>query len=70
MTWAINKGKQQVKNKENGKLKSRTKTIAIPYIRGITEPIKRIMRKHKINMAVKPYIKIGMVLVHPKDRIE
>lgn len=69
LTWAINEGKQE-KNNENGKLKYRTKTTAIPYIRGITEPIKRITTKHKINTAVKPYIKTGLPLVHPKDSIE
>ncbi len=79
-SWAINKGKQQVMNKEkrkkDKKIKHTQKTddkpkdiITIPYIRGITEPIQRIMKKHHIHTAVKRHNKPCQLLVHPKDKI-
>lgn len=76
--WAINKGKEQFANKQTKsktKPKSKPQTgnkdiVTLPYIRGITEPLQRAMRKYNINTVVKPYTKLRQLLVHPKDKIE
>ena len=41
--------------------------IIIPYIRGITEPIKRILSSHNVKVAQKPFQNLGHVFVKPKD---
>ena len=76
--WAINKGRQQVKDRENKKGLTKKKndkdknagTVTLPYIRGITERIQHVMRKHNINTPVKPHKKLRQILVHPKDKIK
>ena len=39
--------------------------IIIPYIRGITEPIKRILSSHNVKVAQKPFQNLGHVFVKP-----
>ncbi len=77
--WEIQKGAQQVKEKEDTKTKKKKHkehkgesrgAVTLPYIRGVTECIQRVMKKHQINTPIKPYIKLRQLLVHPKDKIE
>ena len=44
--------------------------IVIPYIRGLSERLSRIMRSHNIGTSFKPHTTIRQILVHPKDKIE
>lgn len=44
--------------------------VVLPYVRGITERIQRVMQKHRIGTPVKPHIKLRQCLVHPKDQVE
>ena len=71
--WAINRGKEEMKNrKENNKKSSKPESrgmVTLPYVRGITERVQQVMRRHHINTPVKPYTKLRQVLVHPKDQI-
>ena len=41
----------------------------LPYIKGTSEPIKRILRYHNINVAQKPHQTIGNLLPKPKDPV-
>nr|XP_049602429.1 uncharacterized protein LOC125984529 isoform X1 [Syngnathus scovelli]XP_049602430.1 uncharacterized protein LOC125984529 isoform X1 [Syngnathus scovelli] len=76
--WAITKGAEQVKNKgykTQGKRKKQTRKqepsgmVILPYVRGITERIKRAMNKHNITTPIKPHTTLRQILVHPKDKV-
>ena len=41
----------------------------IPYIQGVTEPIKRILNSHNVYVAQKPFQTLGHVFAKPKDPI-
>jgi len=44
--------------------------VVIPYIENVSEAVARIMRKHNVPAAMKPYKTLKGVLVHPKDKQE
>jgi len=44
--------------------------IVIPYVENVSETVARIMRKHIVYVAMKPYKTLKSVLVHPKDKQE
>ena len=39
----------------------------IPYIQGVTEPIKRILNSHNVKVAQKPFQTLGHIFAKPKD---
>ena len=41
----------------------------LPYIKGTTEPIKRILSNYGIKVALKPYQTIGSLCPKPKDDV-
>ena len=41
--------------------------VVIPYIRGVTEPIKRIQYSHNVKVAQKPFQTLGHIFAKPKD---
>ena len=41
----------------------------IPYIGGVSEPIKKILNQHNIQVALKPYKTIGSMFPKPKDPV-
>ena len=41
----------------------------IPYIRGVTEPIKRILNSHNVKVAQKPFQTLGHIFAKPKDPV-
>ncbi len=41
----------------------------VPYIQGVTEPIKRILSNCNIKVAFKPYLTLGHIFAKPKDPI-
>ena len=43
--------------------------VVLPYVKGVTERIQRVMRKHDIETPMKPHITIRRLVVHPKDKI-
>ena len=76
--WTFNKVKQQIKQKKETVPKQRKQKdpnkrskcmVVIPYIKGVTEKLQRVYKKHNIATSVKPQRTIRNILVHPKDKI-
>ena len=64
------------KNKTNTTQSTKDRTaqrkypVVIPYIKGLSEAVSRIMKKHGISTTMKPCNKLRDILVHPKDKIK
>ena len=41
----------------------------IPYIQGVTEPIKRILNSHNVKVAQKTFRTLGHIFAKPKDPV-
>ena len=41
----------------------------IPYIQGVTEPIKRILNNHNVKVAQKPFQTLGHIFAKRKDPV-
>ena len=46
-----------------------TAFVIIPYIQGVTEPIKRILNSHNVKVAQKPFQTLGHIFAKPKDPV-
>ena len=77
--WTFKKVKQQIKQKKECGTKQRKPKdnserskgmVVIPYIKGVTEKLQRVYKKHNIATSVKPLRTIRNILVHPKDKID
>ena len=73
--WMVKKVKQERANKQNKPKAKKSKetpsmrtSVTIPYIQGVTEKIQHIFREHQVAAAVKPYLSLRKLLVHPKDK--
>ena len=73
--WMVKKVKQDRKNKQNKpKAKKSRETpsthtsVTIPYIQDVMEKIQHNFRAHQDATAVKPYLSLIKLLVHPKDK--
>ena len=44
--------------------------VTLPYVRGVTEPVQRILKHHDIASAVRPHRNLREIFVHPKDKVE
>lgn len=62
------KGKRRKNKKEEGE---RSKGMVIlPYVRGLSEKVERILKKRQISTAFRPHKTLRNILVHPKDKNE
>ena len=66
---------RQIESKRNKKTRKQRDSlqrpmVVIPYMENVSEAVARIMRKHDIPVAMKPYKTLKTVLVHPKDKQE
>ena len=43
-------------------------SVVIPYVEKVSETVARIMKKYNVPCAMKPWVILKNVLVHPKDR--
>ena len=69
--------KAQIEKKEGGKDKRKKKykdlagskgLVILPYVKGVTEGISRILNKHRVSTAVKPLQTSRNILIHPKNK--
>ena len=73
---ATHDGRSKRKNKTNTTQSTKDRTaqrkypVVIPYIKGLSEAVSRIMKKHGISTTMKPCNKLRDILVHPKDKIK
>ena len=44
--------------------------VVIPNVENVSEAVVRIMRRHNVSVAMKPYKTKKSVLVHPKNKQE
>ncbi len=44
--------------------------VVLPYIKGTTEAVQRVLKKYGVGSSVKPYRTLRQMLVRPKDKIE
>ncbi|XP_011859918.1 PREDICTED: uncharacterized protein LOC105557319 [Vollenhovia emeryi] len=72
----INRTINKLTNKESGQNntttpeteKEKIKAVVLPYVRGTTDRISRILSKHNIKAIFKPCNKLSQMLPNPKDR--
>ena len=43
-------------------------SVVIPYVEKVSETVARIVKKYNVPCAMKPWVTLKNVLVHPKDR--
>ena len=78
--WTVDRVKEDMKMKEasrggrrNGKKKEESKIrgmVVIPYVKGVSEAVSRVFRKHGVTTAMRPLHTLRRLLVHPKDKQE
>ena len=77
--WAIKTHKPSDKPKQTttkpgrkGKEQTQPKkpSVVIPYVKGLSEAVHRVMRKYSVSAAMKPCNKLRNILVHPKDKVK
>ena len=64
------------KNKTKNKRKKEKKVdhlqsklmVTIPYVKGVSEALKRTFRRHGVATSMKPHNTLKQLLVHPKDK--
>ena len=61
---------QEGQEDEEQRDSSQRPVVVIPYVENVSEAVARIMRKHNVPVAIKPYKTLKTVLVHPKDKQE
>ena len=68
--WMIEIPKKKIKDSTTTTTVNRDKrmSIALPYVKGISEPLARTFRKYGITSYHKPFNTIRSTLVHPKDK--
>ena len=74
--WSFSKVRRQMefkgdkRKKKNKKQEASMKRpmIVIPYVEKVSEAIVRIMKKHNVPVAMKPWKTLKDLLVHPKDK--
>ena len=70
--WTFNKVRRQIESKRDTKARQQRDSlqrpvVVIPYVENVFEAVARILRKHNVPVAMKPYKTLKSVLVHPKD---
>ena len=70
--WAVDRVKKKrqtpkVRDKPTKKEGEKSQgLVVIPYIEGLSERLSRVFKKHNFSTAMKPYITLRRMLVHPK----
>ena len=61
--------KSQKKQKGESKERKSNGMVTIPYVKGVSEALSRVLRKHHISTPMRPHNTIKQLLVHPKDKV-
>ena len=62
-------GIQKPKPERTAENKSHGQAV-LPYVAGVSERMRRIMRKYRLTAPLRPHRTLRQMLVHPKDKIE
>ena len=73
--WLLNKMKKEIKHKKVNKIVCMSEKISnyyvgLPYIKGLSDKLSRILRKFNINVYTYPYKTIGNILPKIKDSVD
>ena len=73
--WTFNRVRTHIESKRDKKTRqqrnfSQRPMVVIPYVDNVSEAVARIVRKHNVPVAMKPYKTLKSVLVHAKDKQE
>ncbi len=66
-----NKANKADNKKHNRDKNSESKSkgmVVLPYVKGVSERVQRIFKKHQVQTAMKPHRTLKQILVHPKDK--
>ena len=68
-TTSCSKEEKSKRKKKKKMDQPQTKSmVTIPYVRGVSDALRRTFRRHGIATAMKPHKTLKQVLVHPKDK--
>ena len=76
--WAIDRVEKQLNDKKQGKAKPKPEKkkeqehrgqVTLPYIAGVTERVRRCLKKRGIQAPARAHQTIRKLLVHPKDKV-
>ena len=65
--------KEEVKKRQKTKMnkkKERKREVVIPYVKGLSESIRRVFKSYEVPMYFKPANTLRQLLVRPKDKVE
>ena len=62
------KAAKKKKDKTRSEAETPNVTVTIPYIRGVSESLQRVFRRHGVSSTFKPHRTLRQQLVHPKDK--
>ena len=68
--WAMVKVKNRREHPKDKKERDSKGQVTIPYVKGTSEAISRIFKKHGVDTAMRPVNTLRESLVHPKDKVE
>ena len=75
--WTISTLQRKMKTKKEDNIMKKTVEkdkskgmVVLPYVQGLTETTSWIMKKYKVNTAMKPHNTIKRSVVSPKDKVE
>ena len=74
--WALKEGEQRGKKRDTERKEENTETeksvgyAVLPYVKGLSERLQRIFKKHKISLHHKAGHTLRQELVRPKDKLE
>jgi len=75
-SWSFTKVRRQIESRGIKKKRKKKEVseyrplIVIPYVEKVSESIVRVMKKHNVPVAMKPWKTLKGFLVHPKDKQE
>jgi hypothetical protein len=70
--WTFRQVRNQMESVEKKKKQqddtSKRSLVVLPYVEKVSELVRRVLQKHKVTVAMRPFRTVRQLLVHPKDR--